>query len=235
MWYTKLLSVFVALLVASVAIVGAACCPPAEEEGALPTLHVGDHWVYKMTSDPYLYTWTVEVTGQETIDGRDCYVVDALIHPPVKGVVTDIRCWIQKDTFWVVKTQISGEYTGFSYIVSADYSIEGPPLFPLEVGKEVEITETSTITTTMLGETETEIERYTRTYNVEKIEDITVAAGTFRCFKVVTYDEYFDTWSTAWYSDKVKWYSDMMKIVGCVKTVNLTTGGTYEVQPYWVQ
>ena len=53
-------------------------------------------------------------------------------------------------------------------------------------------------------ETETESRTKTSTYKVEAIEEITVPAGKFSCFKIVEYDDTGQEHVTQWYSDKVK-------------------------------
>jgi hypothetical protein len=60
---------------------------------------------------------------------------------------------------------------------------------------------------------------------VESIEEITVAAGTFKCFKVVTYDDEGVKLETSWYSDKVK---------AKVKSILHESGDTRELQSYSV-
>jgi len=198
------------------------------QEGALPTLNLGDRWVYTITTDGHRHTWTEEVTGEEMLAGRDCYVDDVSIDPPFAGIVSSARGWFEKETLMTLGLQMSGEFMGFPYVVSEDTSYEGPPLFPLEVGKQVESTVTSTVTMTIMGETETETETSSSTLEVEKIEDITVTAGTFRCFKIVRYDEYGTAVWTTWYSDKVKNSRG-------VKSIDNETGETMELQSYSVR
>lgn len=202
--------------------------PTNGTEGALPTLNLGDRWVYTLTSDGDRYTWTAEVTGQEMIGGKDCYVVDSSIDTSDEEFITDAKEWFEKETLWMIRMHSSGEYMGFTHLVSADVSYEGLPLFPLEVGKEVEITETDTTTITIMGETETQTKTRRSTYKVEKVEDITVAAGTFTCFKIVEYDEYDSAVGTTWYSDEVK-------IPYGVKIIDHRTGETLELQYYSVR
>ena len=197
-------------------------------EGLLPTLNVGDRWVYTMTSNSHLYTYTSEVTKQQTIDGKECYLLDVSLDPPYAGFMTGGEVWIEKETLWIRKSQMLGEYMGLPWLVSSDCSTEGPPLFPLEVGKEVEVTQTITQTRTMQGTTQTETGSATGTFIVEKIEVITVPAGTFRCFKIVEYDEHGTPVDTGWYSDKVK-------SIDYVKSIDLETGDTTELVSYSVQ
>ncbi len=114
----------------------------------------------------------------------------------------------------------------FPYIASHASSYEGPQLYPLEVGKIFSGTKTETTTVTALGETETETETNTYTLEVEKIEDIAVAAGIFKCFKVVKYDEHGRVDTTSWYSDNTKAY---------VKRIVSESGDIIELQSYSVK
>ncbi len=197
-------------------------------EGALPALNLGDRWVYDLPWEGGHATWTAEVTGQEMIGGKDCYVVDFSIDTSDEEFLTDAKEWLEKETLWMIRMHSSGEYMGFPYLVSGDVSYEGLPLFPLAVGQEVEITETDTTTITIMGETETQTKTRRSTYKVEKIEDITVAAGTFRCFKIVEYYEYGSALDTTWYSDEVKTPYG-------VKVIGHKTRETSELQSYSVQ
>jgi hypothetical protein len=72
-------------------------------------------------------------------------------------------------------------------------------------------------------ETETEIKTRTSTYQVEAIEEITVAAGKFMCFKIVEYDDAGAERFTQWYSDKVRRF---------VKRIDHTKPETMELKSY---
>ena len=169
---------------------------------------------------------TAEVTGDEMMSGKDCYVVDILIDPPVMGIVDGGTGWAEKATLDWVKMESSGEYMGLPYTSSVEGSYKGPTLWPLKVGKEVTRTETTTTTIEILGETETETEKETYTERVERIEDITVPAGTFRCFKIVEYDEHGSVSDEMWYSDEVK---------QSVKEISYKDGETTELKSYSVR
>ena len=222
--------------------------PNGGTEGMLPTLHSGDRWVlavtsegdhYPMTvavtgdrwvstvtSEAYHYTMTVEVTGDEIMSGKDCYVVDILLDPPVMGVVDSATAWLEKAKLDWVKMETSGEYMSLPYIVSTDSSYEGPTLWPLQVGKEATRTETTTTISKMLGEEETETEKEPYTDRVERIEYITVPAGTFRCFKIIRYDDHGTVSLEGWYLDEVKQN---------VKEIDHEDGDTIELQSYSVR
>ena len=57
---------------------------------------------------------------------------------------------------------------------------------------------------TFLGHPVSRVE--TGTVSVENMENITVPAGTFTCFRVVAYGEYDEIIGTVWYSDEVKYW-----------------------------
>jgi hypothetical protein len=74
-------------------------------------------------------------------------------------------------------------------------------IFPLEIGKEVETEKTTT--QYFDGEQMGDPVVSTEVFEVDSKEDVTVAAGTFSCWKLVMYDE-GDISQTMWWSDEVK-------------------------------
>jgi hypothetical protein len=74
----------------------------------------------------------------------------------------------------------------------------------------------------MLGKTQTETKTINYIYKVEGIEEITVPAGKFRCFKVVQYDDTDNPLSTLWESDRVRQY--------LVRSVDHETGEVIELK-----
>ena len=196
-------------------------------EGLLPLLTIGDFWKYKSIIDGIEYTVTYEVTGEDIVDGRGSYVVEGSIEPPYEGILSKISEKIDKATMLTLRGQASGEYEGDPFIVAVSYTYGflGAFPYPLEVWKEFKVTEVETITTILAGEKDAETTTDTYTYKIEKIEDITVPAGTFRCFKVVKYDEDGTAVSTTWVSDKVK---------NEVKNIDHETGESNELMSYSV-
>ena len=177
-------------------------------EGVLPTLFIGDKWVSKVISEGVEYTMTLEVTGEDVTDGKNCYVMEGSFEPPVEGILSSVSAKFDKATMFTVRLQMSGEYMNVPFVSALTWSYEFPGElpYPLEVGKEFEVVETETTTVKIMGETETETVTDTYTYKVERIEEITVPAGVFRCFKIVKYDKDGTAVSTCWDSDKVKQY-----------------------------
>lgn len=200
----------------------------AIREGVLPTLSVGDRWASQFTFEDIEYEMTLEVTGEGVTDGRDCYVLEGSIEPPMMGFLSSASVKLDKATMFMLRVQMSGEYQGEPFIAADSYSYEFPGAlpYPLEVGKEIEVVETYTSTFTMAGETETETVTNTYTYKVEAIEEVTVPAGTFRCFKLVEYDEAGTAVYTCWMSDKVKQFN--------VKELDPETGEVTELVSYSV-
>lgn len=146
------------------------------------------------------------MVGEDVADGKNCYVTEALYKPPLVGFVSSVSEKIDKETMLTVRFQTSGELMGYPYITAVSYSYSPEETFyPLEVGKELEVITTETTNTVSMGETQRETETSVLTYKVAKIEQITVPAGTFKCFKIVIYDDGGSALQTQWYSDKTKW------------------------------
>lgn len=217
----------VVVLLIAMMVAGAACAKEKEElpTGELPTLEVGNEWVYKWVVEGVEYTVTIEVTGGDIVDGKDCHVTEWSFNPPLYGIVDSGTLKIDKATYFVLSGQSRGTMEGlpFSVVATSSYEFPEASYWPLEVGKEVKVIETSTTTTTAMGETETETAAETSTYKVEKIEEVTVSAGTFKCFKTVEYDETGKKLYTSWHSDKVK---------NDVKWIDHETGDIAELVSY---
>lgn len=186
---------------------------PAEEaeEGASPTIHMGDQWVWSYVMDGTSYTMAEEIIGEETVDGRDCYIVDMLFdpamtwtHDEVTCTTTSMKTWTDKAThFGGVKMEILYDCDGEVYTWVEAYSYDPwTSLFPLEVGKEVEweLTTTQYWNDGQVGDPTVITEKY----EVVSTEDITATAGTFSCFKIVMYNGEGSITGNFWYSDTVK-------------------------------
>ena len=173
-------------------------------EGLLPTLYVGDQWVYREIYSGVAYTMTENIVGEELIQGEDCYVEEITFDPPLSGVSQE-TCWIEKATLDILRVQASAEYSGVTGTCSEIYDLKfsGDERWPLTLGNEW--TENGTITTNcqVLGKNTTDTSTYSMSYKVEKVENTTVGAGTFRCFKVTIYESGVATQSY-WYSDKAE-------------------------------
>jgi len=212
-----LLFVCVVLISVLVSVVGCdssgdtpTASPTPEETlaGALPILKIGDTWIQTGLLEGIEYTFTVEVVGEDIVDGKDCYVIEAKIEPLLLGIISNRTTEQDKVTLDNVRLKLSGEIQGETYVTAITFAYEySEPPFPYEVGKSWQVTAIVNATETMRGHTE-QIDEWeeTYTYEIEKMETITVPAGTFECFKIIRYDE-DGPLSIYWRSDEVKLFN----------------------------
>jgi hypothetical protein len=165
----------------------------------------------------------LKVTAKDVINGKLCYVVQGSFDPPIGGVIKNISMEFDKTTMYLLRARMLGEYQGFLFRQTSSHSYEflGKPDYPLEVGRECRVIETETRITTMLGKTQKETKTTNYTYNVEGEEKITVPAGTFKCFKIVQYDDNGSALNTLWKCDGSKQYE--------VKRIDHGTGEVIEL------
>lgn len=183
----------------------------AASGGQLPSFEVGDTWAWSYVMYGMTTTLTEEVIGEESMEGRDCYVTDMSFDPALSfaqdggtSTVSGMTYWGDKATaFYEVKREMSGSYEGtdFTIIMISSYS-SWASLFPLEVGKEVETEQTITqyFNGTQSGEPTVSAQRY----RVDGQETVTVSVGTFSCWKLVIYDGEDNIIQVAWWSESVK-------------------------------
>jgi len=192
---------------------------------SLPTLGTGNQWVYEISmavDGNYTGTLTQTVTGQEMIDGVDCYTLDWTFDPAMMGVTT-FKVWMEKDTLMEKKMEMSWTYMNDTYTSVTVMSYEfDKALWPLEVGKEVAMTtnETTTIYVDSI-EISTETEITTGTMKVEGKEKITVAAGEFDCLKMVMREDEGNVVSKAWYADQVKGWVESVSYEDDIVTMSM--------------
>jgi hypothetical protein len=212
------LVVVILALVMAPAVGGVACgfCGGVDK-AELPILKIGDQIVFKITEvtdgGEEEYQVSYEVTGEEVVDGKDCYVVELTMDPAREGLSNvEGTAWIEKATTWSLRSVITADLEYGGQVLSASFTEEvthefsGESYWPLEVGKEVEVTET-TVETTQIDSGDPDVgdpEEKTTTYRVEGREERTVEAGTFECFVVVKYDEDGEEIATSWYSEEAK-------------------------------
>jgi hypothetical protein len=199
------------------------------KEGALPTLHIGDQWVFRMIEEGTAYTMTKTVTGEEEVNGKDCYVVQVTFDPEWCGWIPERTEWWEKarPNNVILRWQFSAELEGATVTSTSRFSkaTTGSPLWPMKVGNE--LTERVTIDKTdeRLGRTITDKEEFTYRIKIEAIETITTPAGNFKCFKMVFYDG-GEAINELWYSDQAK---------QTVKEKNLITDYSLELLSYSVK
>lgn len=198
-----------------------------KKEGELPAYKIGDEWTYAQVYDGVDYTVTVEVVGTETINSEDCYVFDISYDPLLYEVYSTGKVWAAKSEpyFFAVKMQVEGTYLDMpsSQVIQASLEYPDGSPWPLEVGKEFKVTETTEHTALIAGETDTETETETTTWKVESKEDVTVSTGKFSCFVIKKYNEDGELLDTWWYSDEVE---------NDVKNIDAITGDTGELESY---
>ena len=193
-------------MVAALVLVAAGCEGVSDGgAGALPNPQVGDTWVQNTVADANDYTFSLEVTGEEEVEGKKALKVEALIDPPIEGVFDSSIMFIDKATMDVIRTLFAGRSAGANITsgTTNSYEYAGGALYPLKVGKEVKVKESKETTTTVSGKTTSKTEVNNYTYRVEALEEITIPLGRFLSYKVVRYGEDGQAAETKWLSDKV--------------------------------
>jgi|GEM_PF-1227771 len=174
------------------------------EEGILPSLYQGDRWVYSVSADEEQSEVSYEVKGEATIEGIVTYVVEFSGNSPPQAF-DEGTSFLDKSTLYLVEEELSGTVDNIlvSEEIVVNRLIEGSP-WPLAVGKEWSVSWEENVTTRR-GLLLTLDERHlSHTFKVEEMENVTTAAGDFRCFKVVEWDETGNVVGSFLYSDKIK-------------------------------
>lgn len=199
-----------------------------KRRGLLPIFQIGNYWLFNMSDGSTVNTWSFLLRTEETLNNVDCYVIDISFSQPFQDIFTNLTIWYEKSTLLPLQTLFIGEIWSIPFLSTMsstyDYSEN---LWPIQVGKEITVNETDVISTLILDETDIETETWGYSIKVEALEEITVPAGTFTCFKLV---EYADDGTL----NKISWYSDTVKFL-YVKMVNTITGETNELLSYNLQ
>ena len=90
-------------LIAAISCLFPACQGEEVVEGQLPVLKVGDTWTWSYAMSGTTYTLTETVTGTETVEGRDCYVIDMSFDPSIESVHDSVIYTITKMTYYADK------------------------------------------------------------------------------------------------------------------------------------
>jgi hypothetical protein len=210
----KFLLAAIIVLVISLNTVFTGCSSPTN--GDMPQFTIGDKWIAKWTKGGAEYTITAVITGDTTVGGTDCWVMETSYNPAYQGQLTSTTGTFDKTNLDILSAVYHTTTPGGSTTIT--YKIEGDSYYPLKVGKKAKEIEHQTISivTTSGGTAITQTENTTETTStvVDKVENITTAAGTFKCFKVSKYNENGALIQITWRSPTVKLYQ--------VKTTDLT-------------
>jgi hypothetical protein len=197
-------------------------------EGLLPTLYVGDTWVFTEVYKGITYTRTEIITGEEGMEGKSCYVKKITYAPPLDGWILEETQWLEKATLRPVVSLISTTLgaSGLKMTRMVIYSREGTGTeWPYEVGNEFTVKTSWERTDFVSGEPFIATGDSTITYKCSDVEDVAVEAGTFRCFKIIAYENGQPT-TEYWHSYQAKTF---------VKTRGVTDAHTTELLSYSVR
>lgn len=191
----------------------------------LPTFEIGNAWEYRWVTGGGEYTLTTGVIDEGVVDGKEYWGTLSSISPDLPDLQGSLTSKIDKSTHLQLEEET--QYTTHSEVLSSSYEFPEGPYWPLEEGKEIKmiVSTTRTITIVDTGATDTVTETTTGIAKVEKVEEITVPAGTFTSFKVVHYDDYGKKLRTWWHSEEVKWD---------VKQIDNINGDILELKSYVV-
>ena len=190
--------------------------------GALPTWKVGDTWTTRSSGYDGIEVTSVEtVTGEQVFNGIDCYTIEGT--STSMGMTDTVTGAFDKTTLLLIESEISSSINGtankWTQKVSCNYSVKP---YPLSVGKTWTVTGNETYTSLMMGTNRTTTYPYTSIWKVEKVESITVPAGTFQCFKIVQYNSSTNAvFATRWITDVTGGFP--------VKTIYMISGQTSEL------
>jgi hypothetical protein len=200
----------------------------AISEGLLPTLYVGDNWVFTEIYKGITYTRTETIMGEEGMEGKDCYVKKITYDPPLDGWILEETQWLEKATLNPVVSLISTTLgaAGLKMTRIVIYSREGTGTeWPYEVGNEFTVKTSWERTDFVSGQPFVATGDSTITYKCTNVEEVVVEAGTFRCFKIIAYENGQPT-TEYWHSYQAKTF---------VKTRGVTDAHTTELLSYSVR
>jgi len=177
--------------------------------GDLPVFKGGDTWTQRGPINGTECTIVFTVTGEDTVNGRGTYAVEGSVEPLISGVVNRITMKLDKETLFQLEMRMYNVDTGsqFNAVVNYSYEMSGDPYYPMKVGNVSTFVSHETTVVVANGETQSSDEVNTYIYKVKKVENVTVPAGTFTCFKIVRYDETNTVLDTSWESAAVKHFN----------------------------
>jgi hypothetical protein len=173
--------------------------------GDLPKWEVRDSWTMSSSWNSGEDTSVQTVTGEQVFNGIECYTITSQeISTSLPGTYTENQK-IDKTTLEMVGREffitIDEETITSTMNISYNYSVKP---YPLSVGKTWTVTVDTTTTDSLTEQNQTTPETYSLNYRVEKVESITVPAGTFHCFKIVGYSSNNSIIYTKWVTDETK-------------------------------
>ncbi len=190
--------------------IGGAKATFTASEGIFPTWYSGDTWTYKVSTELGTSELTYSVRGETTYENSNIYLVrvSGKIMAGNSGQETQFTNddFIKKETLSVLEEERSGivNSTTFSRRIKFDDEIVEGTQWPLQVGNTWKVRSNQTITTRNGLLISDEIVDVVRNFTVESMEDVTIDAGDFRCFKIVERNEQMEVVGTSWYADKIK-------------------------------
>jgi len=156
---------------------------------------VGTTWTHNVSYGDETTVWTVSVTGGEVIDGVDCYITEASFDaPPQRLMYSDItgsdlsftitqeKSWIDRTAKQPLKNEVSIYLPSYSWPMDTltSFAYDGTYGQPLSVGQTWTYEQVS-VSVPSVGPKMVS----TWTAEVVGMEEVTVPAGTFNCYKVV--------------------------------------------------
>ncbi|MFO8101235.1 MAG: hypothetical protein R6U37_03570 [Dehalococcoidia bacterium] len=160
--------------------------------------------VYQVTYEEEVTEWTMNVTSEETVEGEDCWVIEATFDEepfryaqpsgaPTK--VTGVSYAISKDTLDVIQAKAKVDVMG-NVLTSTQTNNYGTVDHgqPFSYGDAYSIEQGTVLEPPMYDPYTTPID-----IEVTAVEDVTVPAGTFRCYKVELTSQ-GNPLDTEWYS-----------------------------------
>ena len=224
---TKKAVLSLATLVSFCLIFAVSCNNGQAPSGALPTWKIGDTWTTRASLNGQDYCTNVDtMIGEQVFNGIDCYTVTTQSnYTTISDIYTGTKV-VDKTTLQTIgfEYSINEDETALTETLNMSYNYSVKP-YPLRVGKTWVATVNTTITQGQMSQSQTTNETDSYFYKVEKVESITVPAGTFQCFKIVTYNNSTNAVvTTAWVTDVTGGYT--------VKGLDNMSGTTSELISY---
>ena len=200
-----------------------------------PTEPQNPTWVYNVNYEDEDTVWTVTVTGEETVDGVDCYVTEASYDAnPIRysdgrsiGVKSD-KIWRSKSTLEEQRQEQGILAMGtieLTSIATIAYSGDSHGA-PFSEGKTWSLDRLRSLDPPLSPDV-------TTTYNVKVValENVMVPAGTFSCYKVEHTGVAVDGVEVeAVAVNKAEWWSADDDFLGPVKVENYTSYDSTETK-----